>query len=343
MSAQVDVNLETERFIEVAQAERERIAVTPDATEVAIDLTDSRVDELGSIALAPHNETPDSPKRRRPEWATRLVESVIEYKSIEARLAVATNPDEVDLLSRKQEDSMRTLFIRFLPLASKVMPSNMIKGDFDELLVAAQDGLVDALRKIDTSRDPAQIITYLKLRVGGAVVDYERVRPYGNSVSSRGLRAKMKLIDAVRDVFLERSNRFPTVAEIADMLGWEEEKLLKVYRESQQSVAASLDGILPAQQGIVSQYSLSEVVANPTTSQEDFRELVGEMDDILNASYLHPRERLLIQLYYVGELALAEIGELLGVTESRMCQIHTSALKKIREHVALENARLAAL
>jgi len=170
--------------------------------------------------------------------------------------------------------------------------------DKRDLISSGVIGLIDAVNNFDPSRG-IKFETYAKTRIRGAIIDELRALDW----IPRSTRSKSKEIERAISDIIKRIGRFPTDEEIADGLGWDMDKYYKVLGQVSVTALLSLDDI-------------------------EKRELIETVTDILTK--LSEQERLVIALYYYEELTLREIGMVLDVTESRISQIHTSAIFKIR-------------
>jgi RNA polymerase sigma factor for flagellar operon FliA len=193
----------------------------------------------------------------------------------------------------------------------------------EDLIGAGFMGLVDAYRRYEPSRCD-RFDAYAEYRIRGAMLDELRL----HDPLSRALRALANRAAAATRKFEVRFGRQPTEAELAEELGL----TLEAYRTYAARMVVgpwlSLDGVAPDEYGVE--------LDDPTEPGADMRLLDAQTKQALEQAIkgLPERLRLILELYYVEELTLREIGERLGVTESRVCQLHSDAISRLRAHYA---------
>jgi RNA polymerase sigma factor for flagellar operon FliA len=216
--------------------------------------------------------------------------------------------------------------LRHLPLVHSVvsriathLPDSV---DREDLFHAGVIGLIDAIERFDPSRDNA-FSTYAVLRIRGAVMDELRAR----DCFSRGMRSRTREYQEAVHLLSQRLGRTPDDAELADHLDIDMDELLEVERQSQLAVQISLDAPVGDNANIGNLVSRQRDTDNPARNleSEDRRRILLEMIDTLDE-----QERLIIKLYYFEELLMKEIATVLGKTESRICQIHSRIMARLR-------------
>lgn len=219
--------------------------------------------------------------------------------------------------------------LRHLPLVHTVvericanLPASV---DRDDLFHAGVIGLIDALSRFDASRDNA-FSTYAVMRIRGQVIDELRARDW----VPRGARERARDYQQAVTELSRTLSRLPNDHEIAVHLGVPLDEMLTIERDAQLVVQVSLDApVSEDQQGGSALARHDDETANPARhlEREDRQRLVTELLDTLS-----DQERMVVKLYYFENLLMKEIAAVLGVTESRVCQIHgrTMALLKGR-------------
>ncbi len=217
----------------------------------------------------------------------------------------------------------RAMYERYLPLVRRIamrlvrqLPQAIT---VDDLLSAGWVGLVEAARRRTPQMPEEEFEAYASHRVRGAILDYLRSL---DPMSRRMRGASRQITGAIRSL-TARLSRAPEEEEIASELGIEIETYRALLGQVAQADAARVD--------------LSEV-AGPRTGSEQLpdamasrRELADRIADAVDT--LPDRLRVVMGLYYQEDCSLREIGEILGVTESRVCQLHSEAVHRIRAHL----------
>lgn len=192
--------------------------------------------------------------------------------------------------------------------------------DVDDLMQAGMVGLLEAANNFDPDRG-ASFETYAGIRIRGAMLDDIRK----NDWTPRSVHHKYRQVsDAIHDIE-SRLGRAAETEEVAEQLGISLDEYHKILTDS---ASARL-------------FSLEETIDEPTlqrpppaskTAMPDEELFQSQFRDQLAAaiSQLPERERLVLSLYYEQELNLKEIGQVLDVSESRVCQIHGQAVMRLR-------------
>ena len=216
----------------------------------------------------------------------------------------------------------------YLPLVRHVvgrvamgLPSHV---DTDELFQVGSIGLVNASRAFDPDRGVA-FKTYAYALIRGAVLDELRRL----DAVPRSTREKLRAVDKMAAAFRERTNRAPSDLEIAVALDTEESSIRELGRIARNIETLSIDNSTSTPDALL----MRDILPCPT-SQDPFDkaarvELIATVADAIRA--LPEAERRVITMYYREGLLLREIGKLLGVTESRVSQIHSRALSRLQK------------
>jgi RNA polymerase sigma factor for flagellar operon FliA len=226
------------------------------------------------------------------------------------------------------------LILHYSPLVKFVagrvsvgLPQNVEQSD---LVSYGIFGLMDAIDKFDPERK-IKFETYAIFRIKGAIIDELRSIDWvPRSVRAKG-RAVEKAYAKLEAVLL----RNPSDLEVADEMGITEDELHQVFRQISYIGLVALDDILSSGTGdrgdsLTLGDSLPDRGDGPVAAFD-----VEEMKQILAGAInrLGDREKLVLTLYYYEGLTLHDIGQVLGVTESRVCQIHTKAVMQLRSRL----------
>lgn len=190
----------------------------------------------------------------------------------------------------------------------------------DDLIQAGMIGLLEAARNYDASQG-ASFETYAGIRIRGAMLDEIRRTDW----TPRSVHRKAREVaEAIRRIENDQG-RDARDHEVADMMGISVREYHNILRDAAGARVFSTEELAAA--GHLPQESTAQSVRGPLDGleEDDFRGGLAEA-----IAHLPERERLVISLYYDEELNLREIGEVLGVSESRVCQIHSQAMCRLR-------------
>lgn len=221
------------------------------------------------------------------------------------------------------------LILHYSPLvkfvASRVgvgLPQNVEQAD---LMSYGMFGLIDAIDKFDPERG-FKFETYAISRIKGAIIDELRAIDW----VPRSVRAKARAIEGAYSKLENELKRAPDDDEVADELG------LSLNELNDNLSKISLVGIVPLDEMVGGDSeegpTLGETIPADDEHDPEVSYEVDEMRHVLADAITNmpERERLVLTLYYYEGMTLAEIGEVLGVTESRVCQIHTKSVLQLR-------------
>ena len=219
---------------------------------------------------------------------------------------------------------------RFVPLVKRIAYHLMARlpasVQFEDLVQNGMIGLLDAMERFQEGFG-AQFETYASQRVRGAMLDGLRE----NDWLPRGLRRELRRIETAISQLEHERGRVPSESELAEALGM----TLAVYQHTLQEARGHqivyFDDLAGDGDEDFLERHFTDNDADPANILEDRdirRALVAAIDR------LPERERLMMALYYEQELNLREIGEVMGVTESRVCQLHSQAIARLRSQIA---------
>ena len=232
--------------------------------------------------------------------------------------------------STGDDESREKLILHYAPLvkyvASRVatgLPASVEQAD---LVSYGMFGLIDALQKFEPGRGN-KFETYAIPRIKGAIIDELRAMDW----VPRSIRFKAREIEKAHTDLEAMLKRQPTEQEMAERLGITRRELHDVVSQISFVSVLALDELVSVGADRGEQVSLIDTLADrgidPTSGVES-QETRGLLAAAINE--LSEREKIVVTLYYFEGLTLAEIGEILGVTESRVCQIHTKAVGGLR-------------
>ena len=228
----------------------------------------------------------------------------------------------------KSPEVREKIILEYAPLVKVVAGRlSMYLGynvEYEDLVSYGIFGLIDAIDKFDFLKD-VKFETYASLRIRGSILDQIRKMDW----IPRTIRQKQKKIDAVIKDIEARYGRSATDEEISAGLGITGEEYLDWQSQMKITNVVSLNEFLEqgsevpneAGQGRSAQFDSPEEVLE----REELKKILAEALELLTE-----KERKVIVLYYYEDLTLKEISNILGVSESRISQLHTRALQKMR-------------
>jgi RNA polymerase sigma factor FliA len=213
---------------------------------------------------------------------------------------------------------------------SSGLPAHVEEAD---LISYGLGGLISAIERFDSSRE-IKFDTYAVTRIRGAIIDELRTLDW----VPRSVRARAREIERANMKLEARLHRAPTDEEMAAELGITVDGFQEALLQISNSTIVALDELWNVSDGTGDQVSLLDTLPDrdaPDPEQlVDQSELRNRIADAISA--LPEREKLVVALYYYENLTLREIGEVLGVTESRVSQLHTKAMLRLRSKLAGE-------
>lgn len=219
------------------------------------------------------------------------------------------------------------IVLEHLPLvraiAIRVHENLPVHVDVEDLIHAGVLGLIDSVAKYDAAKNVA-FQAYAKHRIKGAILDSLRQMDW----ASRDMRKRQKQVDAFTQDLSSKLGRTPNEDEMANRMG------VSVNRWRKMAMELRTSG--PAPTPITDRETTQEFPAAPDTRPDrmcERRELQNTLKRAMQC--LPDRYQKVVFLYYSNDLTMKEIGDALGVNESRISQIHKTALKKMA--VALES------
>jgi RNA polymerase sigma factor for flagellar operon FliA len=232
------------------------------------------------------------------------------------------------------------LILTYAPLVKYVagrlgsgLPAHVDEGD---LVSYGLLGLIGAIERYDPSRD-IKFETYAIARIKGAIIDELRALDW----VPRSVRSRAREIERAIGELEAKTGVAPTDEQIAAKIGISVDELEESLADISRSSIAALDELWSVS-GDGDQISLMDTIEDESgpkpeaaLDQTEVREALADA-----IARLPEREKLVITLYYYEELTLREIGEVLGVTESRVSQLHTKAILRLKARLAGATARV---
>jgi RNA polymerase sigma factor FliA len=235
------------------------------------------------------------------------------------------------------EKARERLVLAYSPLVKFVagrmssgLPAHIEEAD---LISYGLLGLIGAIERFEPERE-IKFETFAVARIKGSIIDELRSLDW----VPRSVRAKAREIEAAHSKLEREHGRTPTDEEVAGALDMSMDDFQESLIQISNSSLVALDELWAVSDASGDQVSLLDTMKDPS-AVDPARELgVSELKDRLAhaISRLPEREKLVVALYYYENLTLREIGEVLGVTESRVSQLHTKAVLRLKARLQSE-------
>jgi len=229
-------------------------------------------------------------------------------------------------------DSREEKIVGYLPLvkfiAGRIMIGRTWPVDIDDLVNYGVIGLIDAIDKFDTSRG-VKFETYASLRIKGAIIDELRKLSW----MPRSAMGKISKLNHVKEALKEKLGREPSSQEIASGLEVTILELGKIESYINYLSVVSLDEVIF--QSDEDEIFLSSTIEDKSSPRPDNVLEDREKLTILKSAIdmLSEKDKLILNLYYYEKLTLKEIGNVLDISESRVSQIHSRVILRLRDNL----------
>lgn len=231
-----------------------------------------------------------------------------------------------DYAKFRTADMREKLILEYAPLVKIVAGRlSMYLGynvEYEDLVSYGIFGLIDAIDKFDVSKE-VKFETYASLRIRGAILDQIRKMDW----IPRTIRQRQRQIDTAMKELEQKNGRPPTDAELAAHMGISQDEFAEWQNQVKEDNMISLNEYLEQGNDISSEKGMGSGFGAPegVVERSELKEMLEKALEILTE-----KEKKVILLYYYEELTLKEISRVLEVSESRVSQLHTRALQKMK-------------
>lgn len=232
--------------------------------------------------------------------------------------------------ARRDQNSFNTLVESYLPLVKKIFDNLNFplssSLEEDDVLNAGVLGLIQAIQRFDASRGvPFEL--YAKKRIKGAILDELRRQRF----ISRQTAERVKFLKEKEAKLEQELGRKATNEELSVYTGYSDDEINELWQYLSLETFLSLDSFLFQEEG--ESLSSSHILVdsgekNPEAILEEKQTLQVLKESLQE---LEEKDRIILSLYYEKEFTLKEIGYVLGISESRVCQLHGRALSRLKE------------
>jgi RNA polymerase sigma factor FliA len=307
-------------------------------TEDAHDVPADTAADTNALALDKASASPASPATAGAADAEpEVVVAVVIPDDVPDAEAAATALRELweGFKATADQQLRERLILHYSPLVKYVagrvgvgLPPNIEQAD---LVSYGIFGLIDAIEKFDLER-AIKFETYAISRIRGAIIDELRAIDW----IPRSVRYKAREVEKAYAALEGQLHRTPTESEVAAQMGIKLEDLHAIFSQVSFVNVVALDELLNVGGEKGDKLSLVDTLED-TRAEDPVSAFESEETKYLLAKAINTlpeREKIVVTLYYYEGLTLAEIGQVLGVTESRICQMHTKAVLQLRGKLA---------
>jgi len=221
-------------------------------------------------------------------------------------------------------DSKNTILLHYGYLVKwivrRMMPKYNNYNEYDDLVSCGMIGLIDAVEKFELKHE-VKFETYAVTRIRGEILDYMRSQDW----ASPSLRKKITAITSAFETFESKNPGQQVDNKVADSLGMQVEQVHKILNQSHMFNLVNFEDALSSLNPEAEIRSQDENAPEEELLEKEKKQILAEVIDSLPE-----KERMVITLYYYEGLLLKEIADILQVTESRVSQIHSKVLSKMR-------------
>lgn len=186
-------------------------------------------------------------------------------------------------------------------------------GDVEDVVNEGVIALMDAIESYSADRG-AKFETYASLKIRGAIIDFLRKQDW----IPRNVRKFAKALDKANSMLYNLNGRAPTNSELAAQMGMDEEKMLKMMAECSCTITLSFEELL--YEDNIDEPSIKDSGLDREILHDEMQKVVANA-----VNELSEKERQVITLYYFKNLKYSDIAKALGISEGRVCQIHSKA------------------
>ena len=234
--------------------------------------------------------------------------------------------EEIEITTENREEVIKRYSPMIKYVANRIAMRLPPHIEVDDLISVGVLGLMDAISKYDSSRG-AKFKTYAEFRVRGAILDELRAMDW----VPRSIRQKASNVDKVVQTLQAKLSRSPEDEEVAEEMGISLDQFHDTLNETKSIPVFSLEDLGIAKES-GEQQSLLDCLAGKADADPQTQIRLIELKEIIAKAIdaLPEKERLMVSLYYYEELTMKEIGAVLEITESRVSQIHSKAVYRLR-------------
>ena len=227
-------------------------------------------------------------------------------------------------IQEKTLETKNELVLNYIYLVKSIvfrmLPTYGSYSNYDDLVSCGVIGLIDAIDKFDIKRD-VKFEYYASMRIKGEIIDHIRKQDWAPS----SLRRKIQEIGNAYTELEKKLFREPTDTEVAEYINMEVDELQRIMEKTHTF------NIVHFEEMLTDDYSVGQTIPDESEGpqerieKEEMKKILGDLIDSLP-----DKEKLVVTLYYFEEITLKGIAGILGVSESRVSQIHSKVLLKLR-------------
>lgn len=249
---------------------------------------------------------------------TKTAEKEIQIQELWLRYSTTRRPDLRDCLIRQYSYLVRCI-------ARKIVGHYEYFSETEDLVSEGLIALMDSVQKFDLSKN-VKFETYASIRIRGAMIDYIRRQ----DCFPRRLKKLAKQLSEADEVLCRDLGREPTDGELAQYMNVSPEEYGKMLAETCSMNMLSFEELIyeKGSENLTLRMSGDSPGPEQAIAEKELKTVLRE-----NIACLDEKEKIVISLYYKEELKIREISQILGISDSRVSQIHSSALRKLKARV----------
>lgn len=234
-----------------------------------------------------------------------------------------------DLDPKLQNSIVLTYSAKVKILALRLKAKLPAHIELDDMISAGSLGLMEALDRFDQSQQ-IRFETYADTRIKGAMLDELRRMDW----LSRGMRQKIKKLESLIQDTEQTNGRAPSHKELARLSGYTSQEVAQALEAMNNQFCLNIDGIEEK-----TNFDLHSSPFEQPFQSAVFNEIIDKLAQLIEQ--LSEREILVLSLYYADELNMREAAQVMGITEGRISQIHSQAIRKLKKKFTAHHGSIA--
>lgn len=235
-----------------------------------------------------------------------------------------------EYLETREIEARNEIVLQYMDLVKKIVlrfkGSYNGFGQMDDMINQGIIALIDAVEKFRPELGN-KFETYASLKIRGAIIDFMRKQDW----VPRNQRSLAKELDDVYSELYTKNGKEPTKEEIAEKMEISVEHLEKILQQRHNSVILSYEETIEEKMAVAMPLTINKSEGKSPEDEVLYEELKSKLTEAIEQ--LNEKEKLVVSLYYYENLKLREIAEIMNITESRVSQIHSASIIKMKHRL----------